>query len=134
MLIIAYEWDGVIKHTVPHRYTVTAEYYCIFLQDNLQAALRRKRQCFLNNPLIILHDNARAYAAGAVTDLLNRWCWEVLYQPTYSSDLCPCVYDIFLKMKGPFCEMRFCTVHEVLQTTNRWECMMHNGGCYVKGL
>ena len=28
---------------------------------------------------IILHNNARAHAAGAVTDLLNRWCWEVLY-------------------------------------------------------
>ena len=38
MLIIAFDWDGVIiKHTVPQRRTVTAEYYCAFLQDNLQA-------------------------------------------------------------------------------------------------
>ena len=43
MLIIAYDWDGVIiKHTIPQRHTITAEYYCTFLQDNLQAALRRK--------------------------------------------------------------------------------------------
>ena len=82
MLIIAYDWDGVIiKHTVSQRCTVIVEYYCTFLQDNLQAAQRRKRGDFLNNPPIILHDNARTHAAGAVTDLLNRWGWEVLYPP-----------------------------------------------------
>ena len=43
MLIIAYDWDGVIiKYTVPQRHAVIVEYYCTFLQDNLQAALRRK--------------------------------------------------------------------------------------------
>ena len=43
MLIIAYNWDGVIiKHTVPQRHTVTVKYYCTLVQDNQQAALRRK--------------------------------------------------------------------------------------------
>ena len=35
MLIIAYDWDGVIiKHTVPRRRTVTAEYYCTFFASS----------------------------------------------------------------------------------------------------
>ena len=78
MLIIAYDWDYDIKHAFPQRCIITDEYYCTFLQDNLQAALRRK-QHFLNNPPIIHHDNAKVHAAVAVTDLLNRWDWEVLY-------------------------------------------------------
>ena len=78
MLIIAYDWNGVIiKQTIPQRRTFTAEYYCTFLQDNLEAALRRKWRHFLNP--VILHDNTRAHATGAVTDLLNRWGWDVLY-------------------------------------------------------
>ena len=83
-----------------------------------------------------------------VIDLLNCWGWEVLYHPPYSPDLSPCDYDLIPKMKEPLCGIRFRTVHDVLQATNRslrniqrlgsansiqwlpyrWECMIHNGG------
>lgn len=155
MLIIAYDCDGVIiNHTVPQRQTVTAEYYCNFLQNNLRAALRRKRRHFLNNPPIILHDNARAHAAVAVTDLLLRWGWEVLYHPPYSPDLSPCDYDLFPKMKEPLRGRCFRTVEDVLRATDRsirtiqrlgtangiqrlphrWERVIHNAGGYIEGL
>ena len=107
----------IVKHTVLQRCTITAEYYCTFLQDNLQAALKRKRRHFLNNPPIILYDNARAHAGGAVTDLLNHWGWEVLYHLPYSPD-----YNLIPKMEEPLHGTRFCTVHDVFQTSNRSLC------------
>ena len=80
MLILAYDWDGVIvNHTVPRGQTVNAAYYCSFLQDHLLAALRRKWRHHMVTPPIVLHDNARAHIAGVVSALLNRWGWEVLY-------------------------------------------------------
>ena len=64
------------RNAMIHELTNDADCYCTFLQGNLQAAVRRKQHS-LNNP--ILHVNARAHAAGALTDLLNLWCWEVVY-------------------------------------------------------
>ncbi|PSN56149.1 hypothetical protein C0J52_03342, partial [Blattella germanica] len=64
-------------------------------------------------------DNARAHEAVAVTDLLLRWGWEVLYHPPYSPDLSPCDYDLFPKMKEPLRGRRFRTVEDVLQATDR---------------
>ena len=60
-----------------------------------------------------------AHAAGAVTDLLNRWGWEVLYHPPYSLDLSPCDYDLIPEMNEPLRGTCFRTVHDVLQVTDR---------------
>ena len=155
MLIIAYDWDGLIlRHVVPQRQTVTAEYYCEFLRTHLRAALRRKRRHFLNNPPIILHDNARPHAAQVVTEFLNHLGWEVLYHPPYSPDISPCDYDLNPKMKTPLRGIRFRTVDDILQAVDRslrnlqrlgtlngiqrlphrWERVLHNGGDYFEGL
>ena len=68
MLILAYDWDGVIvNRTVPRGQTVNAAYYCSFLQDHSLAALRSKRRHHMVTPPIVLHDNARAHTAGVFT-------------------------------------------------------------------
>ena len=80
MLILAYDWDGVIvNHRVHRGQNVNAAYYSSFLQDHLQAALRRKRCHHMVAQPIVLHDNARDHTAGVMSALMNRWGWEVLY-------------------------------------------------------
>jgi len=102
MFIVAYDIDGVIlHHTAPQRQTVNAAYYCSFLRNHLRPSLSRKRQHLLATNPTILHDNARAYTANIVTDLLRCWRWEILEQPPYSPDMSPCDYDLFAKMKEP---------------------------------
>jgi len=93
--------------------------YCSFLEHNLRPALRKKRRHFLQNPPIILQDNARPHAAQAVADLFDRWGWEVLYHPPYSPDLSPCDFDLIPKMKEPLRGIRFRTVPEILQAVDR---------------
>ena len=155
MLILAYDWDGVIiRHTVPPRQPVNAQYYCSFLRNNLLPALRRKRRHFIDNPPILLHDNARAHTAAVVSQLLDRWGWEVLYHPPYSPDLSPCDYDLIPKLKEPLRGIRFRTVEDVIQATDRslrtirrlgsadgirrlphrWEHVLRNAGDYIEGL
>ena len=102
----------------------------------------------------ILHDNARVHAAGAVTDLLNCWIWEVLYHPCYFPDLSPCDYDPIPKMKESLHGTHFRTFHDDLHATDRslrkiqkldsanciqqlpyrWERVIYNSGGYIEGL
>ncbi|PNF28729.1 hypothetical protein B7P43_G07776 [Cryptotermes secundus] len=73
MVILVYFCDGVIlTHTTPRQQTVNAQCYCSFLEHNLQTALRKKRQHFLQNTPIILQDSAQPHAAQAVADLFDR--------------------------------------------------------------
>jgi len=119
MVILVYDCDGVIlTRTVPRQQTVNAQYYCSFLEHNLQPALRKKRRHFLQNPPIILQDNAWPHAAQAVADLFDRWGWEVLYHPPSSPDLSPCDFDLIPKMKEPLRGIRFRIVPEILQAVD----------------
>ncbi|PNF41596.1 hypothetical protein B7P43_G11561 [Cryptotermes secundus] len=70
------------------------------------APLRKKRRHFLQNPPIILQDNARPHT------------WELLYHPPYSPDLSPCDFDLIPKMKEPVRGIRFRTVPEILQAVD----------------
>ena len=154
MVILMYDCDGVIlTHTFPWQQTVNAQYYHSFLEHNLRPAFRKKRRYFLQNPPIILQDNAWPHAAQAVADLFNRWGWEVLYHPPYYPDLSPCDFDLIPKMKEPLRGIRFRTVPEILQagdcsirtinTTGAakgilwlsqcWQRVVHNAGDYTEG-
>jgi len=100
MMIVVYDCDGVIlTHTVPLQQTVSAQYYCSFLEHNLRPALRKKQRHFLQNPPVILQDNARPHAVQAVADLFDRWGWEVLYHPPYSPDLSHCDFYLIPELK-----------------------------------
>ncbi|PNF32359.1 hypothetical protein B7P43_G10097 [Cryptotermes secundus] len=72
MVILVYDCDGVILTlTIPRQQTVSVQYYCSFLEHTLRPALRKKWRHFLQNPPIILQDNARPHAAQAVADLFD---------------------------------------------------------------
>ncbi|KAJ4432043.1 hypothetical protein ANN_20657 [Periplaneta americana] len=92
---------------------------------HLRTALRRKRHLAVQNP-IILHDNAKSHTAAAVKDLLRRWQWEVLEHPAYSSDMSPCDYDLFAKVKEPLrgtrCNTRdelICAIEQSIRNINK---------------
>ena len=89
----------------------------------------------MNNPPIILYDNARLHASGVVTEFLNR-------------------YNLIPKITAPLQGIRFRTVNDVLQATDgslrnlqrlgtingiqrlpqRWGRVLLNGGDYFEGL
>jgi hypothetical protein len=88
-LRVAYDSEGVsISHAVPSGQNVNTAYYQHYLEHNLRPAMRRKRPHILrDNPPCVLHNNARCHVPGAVSDLLQRWHWEVLEHPPYSPDM-----------------------------------------------
>jgi hypothetical protein len=70
----------------------------------LRPALRKKRRHFLQNPPIILQDNARPHAAQAVSDLFDQCGWDLYLIP---------------KMKESLRGIRFRTVPQILQALDR---------------
>ncbi|XP_035229771.1 histone-lysine N-methyltransferase SETMAR-like [Stegodyphus dumicola] len=121
MLIMAYDWEGVIlTHAAPEVQTVNADYYCRFLQHHLPPAMRRKCSRLLHNNLpIVLHNNARCHVAHNATLLLLQWQWEIQKHPPYSPDMSPCDFDLFPKLKEPLRGHRFPDVSSVLHAVER---------------
>jgi len=78
MMIFAYDCKGVITtNRVPSGTTVTAAYYCQFLQK-MRRKMHANKPDLLENGVLILHDNARPHIGKVVRELLERYNWEVL--------------------------------------------------------
>jgi transposase len=102
---------------------------------------------------VLHHDNAPAHTALAVQHFLASKNMTVVSHPPYSSDLAPCDFFLFPKMKIKLKEQRFDVVEEiqaesqkVLKTLtqkdfqdsfrswqNRWDCCVRSQGDYFEG-
>jgi hypothetical protein len=101
MMITAYDKNGVIAtDRVPSGSTVTAEYYRKFLQEVLRPKIRQKSAMFATG-VLILQDNARPHASGAVSEILEKYGWQVFPHPPYSPDMSRPDFDFFPKLKKP---------------------------------
>ncbi|GFS33444.1 hypothetical protein TNIN_327591 [Trichonephila inaurata madagascariensis] len=86
--------------------TINSSRYLAIL-DRLRVAIKSKRPCRLTNGVILLHDNARPHVADVVETQLAKFKWETLQHPPYRSDLSPCDFHIFGKMKKHLKGTRF---------------------------
>jgi histone-lysine N-methyltransferase SETMAR len=102
----------------------------------------------------VRHDNARPHASGAVTEILEKYGWQVLPHPLYSPDMSPPDFDLFPKLKKPLREKRFRSIEEVSNEVTRvirrinnegvltgkqdlpkrWTAVIKHNGDYIEGL
>ena len=45
------------------------------------------------------YTNARPHASGAVSEILEKYGWQVLPHPPYSPDMSPTAFDLFPKIE-----------------------------------
>jgi len=154
MMIFAYDCKGVIMtDRVPSGTTVTAAYYCQFLQK-LRCKMHANRPDLLENGVLILHDNARPHIVKAVRELLGRYSWEVLPHPTYSPDMSSPDFDLFPKLKINMRGVRFSMLEDlsasftrcvrqlncstdlmgIMDLPKRWDAVIRQKGDYTEGL
>jgi histone-lysine N-methyltransferase SETMAR len=155
MMIMAYDKNGVIAtDRVPPGSTVTAAYYRKFLQEVLCPKIRRKRPAMFAAGVLILHDNARPHASGAVSEILENYGWQVLPHPPYSPDMSPPDSDLFPKLKKPLRGKRLRSIQDVSNEVTRvircinnegvmrgiqdlpkrWTAVIKQNGDYIEGL
>jgi histone-lysine N-methyltransferase SETMAR len=59
------------------------------------------------------YNKARPHASGAVSEILEKYGWQVLPHPLYSPDMRPPAVDLFPKLKKPLLGKRFRSIEEV---------------------
>lgn len=108
MIILAYDWEGVLVcDRVQQGTTVDAARYAYFLQKKLRPQIRKIRPQLLAAGVLILHDNARPHLSASVQAIFAEYYWEILPHPAYSPDLSPPDFDAFPKLKEPLRGQRF---------------------------
>jgi hypothetical protein len=103
----------------------------------------------------VRHDNARSHASGTVSEILEKYGWQVLSHPLYSSDMSPPDFDLFPKLKKkPLHGKRFRSIEEAAKEATRvirhiknegvltgiqdlpkrWTAVIKHNGDYIEGL
>jgi histone-lysine N-methyltransferase SETMAR len=102
----------------------------------------------------VRHDNSRTHASGAVSEILEKYGWQVLPHPPYSPDMSPPDFDLFPKLKKTLLGKRFRSIEEVSNGVTRvirrinnesvltgiqdlpkrWTAVIKHNGDYIEGL
>jgi len=95
--------------------------------------------------------NAWPHASGAVSEILEKYGWQVLPHPPYGPDMSPPAFDLFPKLKKPLRGKRFRSLKEVSNEVTRairrinilagiqdlpkrWTAVIKHNGDYIEGL
>ena len=101
-----------------------------------------------------LYINARPHASDAVSEILEKYGWQVLPHPPYSPDMSPTAFDLFPKLNKPLRGKRFRSIEEVSNEVTRvirrinnegvltgiqdlpkrWTVVIKHNGDYIEGL
>ena len=101
LYMIFWDADGIVlMHQVPEGQRINAAYYCHFLRNILQPALKAKRPGIKLERFLFQHDNAPAHSAYATSNTLTELGFTPLHHPPYSPDLAPSDYHLFANLKA----------------------------------
>ncbi|UYV63992.1 hypothetical protein LAZ67_2006273 [Cordylochernes scorpioides] len=114
LLTVFFDCRGVVHHEfLAQGRTVNKEYY-LQVMRNLREAIRQKRpDLWKNKNWLLHHDNAPAHTSLLVRDFLAKKNTLMMPQPPYSTDLAPCDFFLFLKLKRPMKGRRYATLDEI---------------------
>ncbi|UYV68245.1 hypothetical protein LAZ67_5003594 [Cordylochernes scorpioides] len=100
MLTVFFDYQGIVHHEFQQQgSTITADSYLGVLR-RLREAFRQKRpELWRSKSWILHHDKAAAHTALKISKFLQDHSTSVFPQPPYSSDLAPCDFFLFGKLK-----------------------------------
>ena len=105
----------IYMHWVPTGQTVNKEYYVEVLRE-LRKRLRRKRPALFKSGQWYFHqDNAPVHNSILVTDYLSKMGIKTVRHLSYSSDLGPCDFWLFPKLRG----CRYETIEEMKEAVTK---------------
>ena len=107
-------------------------------------AIRLKRpKIWANNSWFLHHDNAASHTALVLRDHFVKNSTDIVPQPPYSTDLAPCDFWLFPKLKRPLRGTRFESIDEInaeskmekdyLDWKIRWYNCISSGRDYFEG-
>ena len=120
MLIAFFDQKGMVHHKfVPEGETVNQHFYqqvLICLHNQIQCI---RWELWSDKSWLLHHDNASANKAISVRQLLVKKQITALYHPPYSSDLVPCDFWLFSRLKAVMKGTHFSSLEEIKASMTR---------------
>lgn len=153
-IMISVWWDckGVVYFEfLPRNRTINSIVYCRQL-DSLNEAIIQKRPELVDPKRVVLHhDNAKPHTSLMTREKISQLGWEVLPHPSYSPDLAPSDFHLFLSLQNSMRAMRFNSDEDlkqhivqffankdksfyergILKLTERWKKVIEQNGAYI---
>ena len=120
MMIPFFESMGIIYiHWVPTGITVNKEYYIEVLREFRKRFRRKRPELFQSGQWYFHQDNAPVHNSILVTDYLTLMGIKTVPHPPYSSDLAPCDFWLFPKLKENLRSNRYSTIEDIKEVVTR---------------
>ena len=110
----------IYMHWVPIGQTVNKEYYVEVLREiPFKRYLGKRRALFKSGQWHFHQDNVPVHNSILVTDYLTKMGIKTVPQPSYSPDLAPCDFWLFLKLKEKLRGSRYETIEEMKEAVTK---------------
>ena len=107
MMTVFWDCEGILLcDFLPHKQTVTGDYYAQ-LMTQLRDAVKRQRRGKLTAGVLLLHDNAPVHKSRIASAAIRQCRFEELNHPPYSPDLAPSDFYLFANLKKHLRGKRF---------------------------
>ncbi len=92
--------------------------------SSISTSIKNKRLGLLSRSLVFLHDNTWPHVAALTQSFLKDFRWDVLPHPSYSPDLAPSDFELFVELKPALGGIRFHSDAEVEQWCRQYFCKL----------
>lgn len=152
MLSIWWDYKGIIYYELlPSNRTIDSNVYCKQL-SKLNECLQQKRPELINRARVVFHhDNARPHTSLVTRQKLLELGWDLLPHPSYSPDIAPTDYHLFLSLQNSLAGKTFASddiiktylddffagkpqkFYEagIMKLPDRWKLIVEHNGQYV---
>ena len=114
-LLFFYSNGMIYMHCVPTGLTVNKEYYIEVLRELRKRFLRKRPTLFKSGQWHFHQNNAPVHNSILITDYLTKMGIKTVHHPPYSSDLAPCDFCLFPKLRG----CRYETIEEMKEAVGK---------------
>ena len=120
LMIPFFDITGMIYlHWVPTGQTVNKEYYVEVLREFRKRFPGKRPALFKSGQWHFHQDNAPVHNSILVTDYLTKTGIKIVPQPPYSTDLGPCDFWLFPKLKEKLRGCRYETIEEMKEAVTK---------------
>ena len=99
--------------------TINSDIY-IDTVKKLKARIRRVRPALEMSKVLLQHDNASPHTSLKTREVISTFEWTTISHPSYSPDLAPSNFHLFVPLKESLREQHFSSDGEVKTAVRKW--------------
>jgi hypothetical protein len=120
LLTVFFDYRGIVHHSyAPEGQTISKEFYLEVIRHLCDAVQCKKPNVWVSRNWQLHHDNATAYSSHLIQSILAKHGIPVVRQAPYSSDMAPCDFWFFLKLKRPLKGSHFDSHKDIMWNTTK---------------